>query len=133
VEYALFERLILDNVMVEAGATTSLKARLRIGRVDTAVTVTPESDAATNLDVLSAAAVASTVTAAEMNLLPLNGRRWQSFALLTPTANADPEGDRLLSFRGEAPHRTAAGSTAKTMTRASAQCHAGPGAIAEPR
>jgi Carboxypeptidase regulatory-like domain/TonB dependent receptor len=104
VEYALFERLILDNVMVEAGATTSLKARLRIGRVDTAVTVTPEPDAANlaSLDVPSAAAVASTVTAEEMNLLPLNGRRWQSFALLTPTANADPEGDRLLSFRGEA-------------------------------
>jgi hypothetical protein len=104
VEYALFERLILDNVTVEAGATTSLKAQLRIGRVDTAVTVTPESDAANlaNLDVPSAAAVASMVSAGEMNLLPLNGRRWQSFALLTPTANADPEGDRLLSFRGEA-------------------------------
>ena len=34
--------------------------------------------------------------------MPVNGRRWQTFALLTPTVNADPQGDGLLSFRGVA-------------------------------
>jgi hypothetical protein len=46
----------------------------------------------------SSAAVASTVTEGEIDLLPV----WQTFALLTPTVNADPEGDGLLSFRGAA-------------------------------
>jgi hypothetical protein len=32
----------------------------------------------------------------------VNGRRWQTFALLMPTVNVDPEGDGLLSFRGVA-------------------------------
>ncbi len=33
----------------------------------------------------------------------MNGRRWQTFALLTPTANPDPEEGNLLSFRGLSP------------------------------
>jgi len=40
---------------------------------------------------------------AEIERLPVNGRRWQTFALLTPTANSDPEDGNLLSFRGLPP------------------------------
>jgi hypothetical protein len=104
VEYARFARLTLDRVVVEVGGVTSVEARLRVGGVVTAVTVTasPDMPAAVSLDDASSAAVASTVTSGEIETLPVNGRRWQTFALLTPTVNADPEGVGLLSFRGAA-------------------------------
>jgi hypothetical protein len=68
------------------------------------VTVTASSDepATVSIDDVSSAAVASTVTSDELQSLPVNGRRWQTFALLTPTVNADPDGVGLLSFRGAA-------------------------------
>lgn len=93
VECPRFERLVMTGVTVELGSVTRLEARMKLGSVTDSVTVTaaPES---------SAAGVASTITAAEIDMLPVDGRRWQTFALLTPTANADPEVDGLLSFRG---------------------------------
>jgi hypothetical protein len=96
-----FERLTLEKVVVEGGGVTSVEARLRLGGVATAVTVEARP-AAVSVDDASSAAVASTVTSGEIEDLPGNGRRWQTFALLTPTAHADPEGDGLLSFRGAA-------------------------------
>jgi len=104
VEYARFERSILDKVVVEAGGVTSVEARLRVGGLTTAVTVTAriEDTPAVSVDETSSAAVTSTVTADEIESLPVNGRQWQTFALLTPTVNADPEGAGLLSFRGAA-------------------------------
>ncbi len=92
VEAAGFERLVLAGVVVEVGAVTSVDAKLRVAGVATAVTVTAESE------ISEAAAVGSTVTAGEIQRLPVKGRRWQTFALLTPAANADAAG--LLSFRG---------------------------------
>jgi len=104
VEYAQFAPLTLDGVVVEVGGVTSVEARLRVGGVATAVTVTASADAPASVSIDDAAstAVASTVTLDEIEGLPVNGRRWQSFALLTPTVNADPEGVGLLSFRGAA-------------------------------
>jgi len=102
VEDAGFARLTLDGVVVEVGGVTSVEARLRVGGVTTSVTVTasPDVPPAVSVDDASSAAVASTVTSGEIESLPVNGRRWQTFALLTPTVNADPEGVGLLSFRG---------------------------------
>ena len=104
VEYARFARLTLDRVVVEVGGVTSVEARLQVGGVVTAVTVTasPDEPATVSIDEVSSAAVASTVTSDEIESLPVNGRRWQTFALLTPTVNADPEGVGLLTFRGAA-------------------------------
>ena len=107
VEYARFARLTLDEVVVEVGGVTSVEARMRVGGVVTDVTVTatpdaPAAPAAVSIDDASSAAVASTVTSDEIESLPVNGRGWQTFALLTPTVNADPEGVGLLSFRGAA-------------------------------
>jgi Outer membrane receptor for ferrienterochelin and colicins len=93
VNAAGFERLVLTGVVVEVGAVTGVDARLRVAGVTTAVTVTAGGSSA-----VESTAVASTVTASEIQRLPVRGRRWQSFALLTPTANADAAG--LLSFRG---------------------------------
>ena len=100
VEYALFAQLTLAPVVVEVGAVTSVEARMRVGGVATSVTVRAEpiSSAAVSVDDLSSAAVASVVTPDEIERLPVNGRRWQTFALLMPTVNADPEGDGLAEF-----------------------------------
>src|SRR5271168_1164680 len=104
VEYALFAQLTLQPVIVEVGGVTSLEARLQLGGVATSVTVRAEPDhpVTVSVDDLSSAAVASVVTPDELERLPVNGRRWQSFALLMPGVNVDPEGDGLLSFRGVA-------------------------------
>jgi Carboxypeptidase regulatory-like domain len=104
VEYALFAELTLESVIVEVGGATSVEARLRVGGVSTSVTVNaePPPPVAVSIDGLSSAAVTSVVTPDEIERLPVNGRRWQTFALLTPTVNVDPQGDGLLSFRGVA-------------------------------
>jgi hypothetical protein len=104
VEYALFAQMTLEPVLVEVGGVTSVEARLRVGGVATSVTVNAKADSpvAVSVDDLSSAAVASVVTPDEIERLPVNGRRWQTFALLTPAVNPDPEGEGLLSFRGVA-------------------------------
>jgi hypothetical protein len=101
VEFALFARLTMQPVVVEVGGVTSVDARLQVSGVASSVTVMADP-AAVSVDDLSSGAVASVVTPAEVERLPVNGRRWQSFALLMPGVNVDPEGDGLLSFRGVA-------------------------------
>ncbi len=44
-------------------------------------------------------AVATTITAAQLQALPASGRRWQAFLLDTPAAGASADGSQL-SFRG---------------------------------
>jgi hypothetical protein len=102
VEYERFARLTLDDVVVELGGVTAVEARLRVGSVASSVTVTARTNvpAAVSVDDAASTAVASTVTGNEIESLPVNGRRWQTFALLTPTVNGDPEAEGLLSFRG---------------------------------
>jgi len=102
VDYALFAELSMQPVVVEVGGVTSVGARLRVGAVTTSVNVsaTPEPTVSVNVDDLASAAIASVVTPEEIEWLPVNGRRWQTFALMMPGVNADPEGDGLLSFRG---------------------------------
>jgi Carboxypeptidase regulatory-like domain/TonB dependent receptor len=104
VEYALFARLTLQPVVVELGGETSIEARLRVGGVATSVMVKAEPDPLVSVGAgdVSSAAVAGVVTPDEIERLPVNGRRWQTFALLMPGVNVDPEGDGLLSFRGVA-------------------------------
>ena len=102
VEYARFDQLVLRGVVVELGVVTSLEARMRVGGVASSVTVTAKPPVAVSLEDVPSDAVASAITAGEIEQLPVNGRRWQTFALLTPETNSDPEGDGLLSFRGVA-------------------------------
>jgi hypothetical protein len=102
VEYALFASLTLEPVIVEVGGVTSVEGRLRVGGVATSLTVKAEPDSPVSVDIddLSAAAIGSVVAPDEIERLPVNGRRWQTFALLMPGVNVDPGGDGLLSFRG---------------------------------
>src|SRR5437899_2007158 len=84
-----------ENVVVEIGRVTFLDIPLTVGGVAATVEVRGEApvvdasgqDFSTNLD--------QTL----INELPINGRRWSNFALLTP--GATPDGDfGLISFRG---------------------------------
>ena len=103
VHYALFAHLTLSPVVVEVGATTSVEARLHLGTVSTTVNVTAEPAITVNVGEASSAATGSVITSSEIDLLPANGQRWQTFALLTPTANPDSQSEdseALLSLRG---------------------------------
>ena len=84
-----------ENVVVEVGRETTLEVSLSVGPVTGTVDVSAEApvinttqqDFSTNINQTS------------INELPVNGRRWSNFAILTP--GAVPDGNfGLISFRG---------------------------------
>jgi len=90
-----FSPMTSENVVVEIGRETSLEIALSVGPVTGTVDVSAEApvinttqqDFSTNINQTS------------INELPINGRRWSNFALLTP--GAVPDGTfGLISFRG---------------------------------
>lgn len=90
-----FSDVTQENVVVEIGRETSLEIALSVGPVTGTVDVSAEApvinttqqDFSTNINQTS------------INELPINGRRWSNFALLTP--GAVPDGAfGLISFRG---------------------------------
>ena len=101
VDYALFARFVAQPVVVEVGSVTSVEAHLHLAAVNTTVNVTAnEPILSVTIGELSSSALESVITHHEIDLLPVNGQRWQTFALLTPAANPDPQSEDLLSFRG---------------------------------
>ncbi len=84
-----FKPLILNHIAIELGTSTNLPIHLQLATTTTEITVTEPNQPTTN-----------TITPTEIDSLPISGRRWQTFTLLTPTANPDPDG--LLSFQGAA-------------------------------
>ena len=90
-----FSPYALDRVVVEVGRETSLEASLSIGAVTGNVEVTAEAPVinTTQQD------FSSNLNQTSINELPVNGRRWSNFAILTP--GAVPDGNfGLISFRG---------------------------------
>lgn len=90
-----FSPTTAENVVVEIGRETNLEVALSVGPVTGTVDVSAEApvinttqqDFSTNLNQTS------------INELPVNGRRWSNFAILTPAAV--PDGNfGLISFRG---------------------------------
>jgi hypothetical protein len=90
-----FSPSTMENVVVEIGRETTLEVALSVGPVTGTVDVSAEApvintsqqDFSTNLNQTS------------INELPVNGRRWSNFAILTP--GATPDGNfGLVSFRG---------------------------------
>jgi carboxypeptidase family protein/TonB-dependent receptor-like protein len=90
-----FSPSTIDPVVVEIGRETTLEVALSVGPVTGTVDVSAEApvinttqqDFSTNINQTS------------INELPVNGRRWSNFAILTPTAV--PDGNfGLISFRG---------------------------------
>lgn len=85
-----------SRVLVEVGRTTELEFPLSVGDAGTSqVDVTAEAPVINT----SQQDFSSNVNQTSINELPINGRRWSNFALLTP--GAVPDGAfGLISFRG---------------------------------
>lgn len=84
-----------ENIIVEVGQSTLVNVPLTIGEATADVTVTAEAPAINTTD----GANAININQTSINELPINGRRWSNFALLTP--GTVPDGNfGLISFRG---------------------------------
>jgi len=84
-----------ENVVVEIGRETTLEVSLSVGPVTGTVDVSAEAPVinTTQQD------FSSNINQTSINELPVNGRRWSNFAILTP--GATPDGNfGLISFRG---------------------------------
>jgi hypothetical protein len=90
-----FSPMTAENVVVEVGLETKLEVALVVGPVTGSVDVSAEAPVInTNQQDFS-----TNINQTSINELPINGRRWSNFALLTP--GAVPDGTfGLISFRG---------------------------------
>ena len=98
VSAAGFSQPAATRVVVELGAVAVLTQRLSVAAVAEQVTVSAD-------DILTPGTAANVISSLDLTNLPLDGRRWQSLALLLPQVNPDSsQADTgLLSFRGLAP------------------------------
>src|SRR5262249_8335727 len=83
------------NVVVEIGRITTIDPKMSVTAGSETVTVSSEAPTV-NVEQQD---FATNVNQTSINELPINGRRWSNFALLTPGANPDG-GFGLISFRG---------------------------------
>src|SRR6202790_1906634 len=91
-----FQTTIIDNVLVEVGQNTAGNATLQVGNLTESVSITGEAPL-----IRTTESTASTVVNENLiENLPLSGRRYTDFVLLTPNATAD--GDfGLVSMAGQ--------------------------------
>ena len=83
------------GITVEVGRTSNVDATLKVGGTEATVEVTADA-APVNTE---SKEFASNINQNQINNLPINGRRWSDFALLTP--GSTPDGTfGLISFRG---------------------------------
>ena len=84
-----------ESVVVEVGLVTNLEIALALGSQEEVVTVSGEAPVINT----EQADFSANINQTSINELPINGRRWSNFALLSP--GATPDGDfGLISFRG---------------------------------
>ena len=94
-EHAGFAKLTEKDVVVNVGARLTLPLTMRVASQSEAVTVMGTAP----LVETTRSQVSSTVTEQQISSLPVNGRNFIDFALLTPGVNRDPRlGD--ISFGG---------------------------------
>src|ERR1700676_5121724 len=90
-----FGKLVLRDIAVTVGTRAILHPRLSVGKIDTTVTVRAE----TPLVDTAESSLGTVVSQQSIESLPLNGRNFTDFALLTPGATTD--GDfGMISFNG---------------------------------
>jgi hypothetical protein len=95
VESANFAPTTVNKVVVEVGAITNIDATLAVAGTKETVEVAAEAPTVNT----EQQDFNSNINQAAINNLPINGRRWSNFVLLTPGAN--PDGNfGLISFRG---------------------------------
>ena len=80
-----FTKIEIKNVLVIIGQVTDANITLGVGNVQEAVTIAAETIQTT---VSQPDAI---INETAINNLPINGRRFQDFATLTPTAQVDPQ------------------------------------------
>ena len=90
-----FSPLTQDKVVVEVGRETSIELNLSVGPVSGNVEITAEAPVINT----SQQDFSTNVNQTSINELPINGRRWSNFALLTPGSSLDGTFG-LISFRG---------------------------------
>ncbi len=95
IEKAGFKTTKLFNVVVEVGTTVSLRPQLAVGSVDTKVEVSADAP----LVDTTRSSVSSVIGQSSIENLPLNGRDFTDFVLLTPGATTDGEFG-MVSFNG---------------------------------
>jgi hypothetical protein len=89
-----FSEFKLDQVIVEVGRLSNIEAVLSVGAASSTVDIVASS--AINVD---SKEFTTNINQVAINELPINGRRWSDFALLTP--GSTPDGTfGLISFRG---------------------------------
>src|SRR6266581_5236112 len=95
IEKGGFKTTKLANVVVEVGTTVSLRPQLAVGSVDIKVEVSAD----TPLVDTTRSSVSSVIGQSSIENLPLNGRDFTDFVLLTPGATTDGEFG-MVSFNG---------------------------------
>lgn len=95
VEMSGFATVIIERVIVQVGTVTAADARLKVAAAAVTITVS-EVAPVTEPEKIE---VASTVAQAAVENLPINGRRWDNFVLLTPGVAQDGTFG-LISWRG---------------------------------
>jgi hypothetical protein len=92
-----FGTLIVRDITISVGTRAVIHPELKVGKIDTTVTVSAE----TPLVDTAASSLGTVVDQRDIQQLPLNGRNFTDFALLTPGATTD--GDfGMVSFNGMA-------------------------------
>ena len=90
-----FAQFKQERVVVEVGLVTRLEVSLTVGPVSEQVNVTAEAPVINT----SQQDFSTNINQTSINELPINGRRWSNFALLTPGSSLDGTFG-LISFRG---------------------------------
>ena len=91
-----FKTTEIQNVVVQVGQATSANAIVQAGPADQTVVVT----ASTPLLRLAESSASTVIDRSFLEALPLNGRRYTDFTLITP--NTSPDGDTgLVSIAGQ--------------------------------
>ena len=84
-----------SEITVEVGRLTDVNAALRVGAAAATVEIIADAQVVNT----ESKEFASNINQTAINELPINGRRWSNFALLTPGSAADGNFG-LISFRG---------------------------------
>ena len=95
-EHPGFEKQVIDNVTLSVGATTPINISLKVGALSQQVEVTAAAPAFQTTN----ATTGSTMGNAQVSQLPINGRDYGRFSLLTPGATVREGYIADLSFNG---------------------------------
>jgi len=92
-----FAPLTLKDIVINVGTTSTLHPQLSLGAIESKVSVTAEVPIVDTTQ----SSLASVVNHQSIDSLPLSGRNFTDFALLTPGATSDGS-DGMVSFNGVA-------------------------------